>query len=327
MSCRKMLCTTMLLTIAAVLLNLAGGQAQERQYRVAVLTPGATLAPVLTALKEGLAQQGLQEGRNIAFVVDETSGDVSQLPERAARLVALNPDLIFTVGTAPTAAAKQATTTVPIVFTYVSDPVKGGFVASFASSGNNLVGISNSAVSLAGKRLEVLQQIAPQIKRVLALVATNESIALASYQAIQEPALKLGIDIIRHDATTPEGIQEVLQNVPQGSVDAIFLIPSSLGVAHIDLLIAKARQDKLPLMVHDTDMVKKGALVSYGSDARGQGLQAAKLAAQVLRGAKPSELPIRMPEQLRLVINLRTARELGLTIPLSMMERVDDIVE
>ena len=327
MPCRKSLFTASLLAVAAVVLSLAGVQAQERQYRVAVLTPGATLAPVLTALKEGLAPLGFQEGHNITFVVEETSGDVSQLPERAARLVALNPDLIFTVGTAPTAAAKRATTTLPIVFTYVSDPVKGGFVASFASSGNNLVGISNAAVPLAGKRLEVLHQIAPQVKKVLAIVAANESIALASYQALQEPAHKLGIDIIRHDATTPEGIQDVLQSVPQGSVDAIYLIPSNVVVARIDLLIAKARQDKLPLVVHETDIVKKGALVSYGSDMRAQGLQAAKLVAKVLRGAKPSELPIQMPEQLRLVVNLRTAREIGLTIPITVMERVDDIVE
>jgi len=310
-----------------VVLRLAGVQAQGQQYRVAVLTPGATLAPVLTALKEGLAQLGLQEDHNITFVVEETSGEVSQLPERAARLVALNPDLIFTVGTAPTTAVKQATTTVPIVFTYVSDPVKSGFVASFGSSGNNLVGISNAAVPLAGKRLEVLHQIAPQAKKVLAIVAANESVALASYQALQDTAHKLGIDIIRYDVTTPQGIQDVLQNVSQSSVDAIYLIPSNLGVAQIDLLVAKSRQDKLPLVVHDTDMVKKGALVSYGSDARAAGLQAAKLVAKVLRGTKPSELSIQMPEHLRLVINLRTAREIGLTIPLSVMERVDDIVE
>jgi putative ABC transport system substrate-binding protein len=325
--CRNTLFTAALLVVAAVVLSLAGVQAQERQYRVAILTPGATLAPVLTALKEGLAQQGLQEGHNITFIVEETLGDVSQLPERAARLLALHPDLIFTVGTEPTAVAKRATTVLPIVFTYVSDPVKGGFVASYASSGNNMVGISNAAVPLAGKRLEVLHQIAPQVKKVLAIVAANESIALASYLALQEPAHKLGIDLIRHDVTTPEGIQEVLQNAPQGSVDAIYLIPSSLGVAQIDLLIAKARQDRLPLVVHDTDMVKKGALVSYGSDARGQGLQSPKLVAKVLRGAKPSELPIQMPEELRLVLNLRTAREIGLTIPLAVMERVDDLVE
>jgi ABC-type uncharacterized transport system substrate-binding protein len=319
--------TATLLAVAAMVLSLVGVQAQERQYRVAVLTPGEAMAPLLSALKEGLARLGLQEGRNITFVVEETAGDVSQLSERAARLVALNPDVIFTVGTALTAAIKQATTTIPIVFTYVSDPVKGGFVASFASSGNNLVGVSHTAVPLAGKRLEVLQQIAPQIKKVLAIVAPNESIALASYQAIQEPAHKLGIDIIRHDATTPEGIQEALQNITKGSVDAIYLIPSHLGTVNIDPLIAKSLQDKLPLIVHDNDMVKKGALVSYGSDARGAGLQAAQLVAKVLHGAKPSELPIQMPQQLRLVLNLRTAREIGLTIPLSVMERVDDIVE
>jgi ABC-type uncharacterized transport system substrate-binding protein len=319
--------TATLLAVAAMVLSLVGVQAQERQYRVAVLTPGATLAPVLAALKEGLAQQGLQEGHNITFVVEETLGDVSQLSERAARLLALNPDLLFTVGTEPTAAAKRATTTLPIIFTYVSDPVKRGFIASFASSGNNIVGISNAAIPLTGKRLEVLQQMAPQIKKVLAIVAANELISLASYDALQETADKLGIDVIRRDITTLGDVQDVLQNVPQGSVDAIYLIPASVMVAHIDLLIAKARQDKLPLVVHEADMVKQGALLSYGSDARAQGLQAAKLVAKVLRGAKPSDLPIQMPEQLRLVLNLRTAREIGLTIPLSVMERVDDIVE
>jgi putative ABC transport system substrate-binding protein len=173
----------------------------------------------------------------------------------------------------------------------------------------------------------VLHHIAPQTSKMLTIMAANESVALASYQALQEPAQKLGIEIIRHDATTPEGIQDVLQNVSKGSLDAIYLIPSNLGVAYIDLLVAKARQDKIPLMVHETDLVKKGSLVSYGADSRTQGLQAAKLVAKVLRGARPVELPIQMPDQLHLVINLRTAREIGLNIPLSVLERADNIVE
>jgi putative ABC transport system substrate-binding protein len=304
---------------------LAGEQA--RQYRVAVLTHGLTARPVLEGLQEELAKLGFVAGKNVTLTVEDTHGVVPDLVQRAARLAAAEPDVLVTVGTIHTTAARKATDHVPIVFTYVGDPLRSGLVASYASSQNNLTGISVYSGPLSGKRLEILQEIAPDIKRILALVAAKESIAESSFQVLDETAKKLGIQVLRHDVTTREEIEQVLRDTPTGSVDAIFHVPSALMSGYIDLLIQKARQEKLPLMVHEDSMVEQGALASYGANFRVMGAQTAKLVAKILKGAKPSEIPIQTPDKILLTINLTTAKAIGLGLALSVLERADHLVE
>jgi putative ABC transport system substrate-binding protein len=286
-------------------------------YRIAVLTPGGDgFSPAHEGLREGLAQLGYHEGKNIALKVEDVDGDLASLPGRAARIVAAKPDVIFTVGTAATDAAKQATTTIPVVFAFVGDPLRSGLVDSYASSKNNLTGVSNYAGPLSGKRLEILQEVAPGIKRVLALVPPKESVAELSFQFLAEAAPKLGIELLRRDVANKEALEQVLKALPSGAVDAIYHVPSSLVGPHIDVLIDKARQDRIPLATHDFSMVERGALMSYGTDMRLLGMQAAKLTAKVIKGVKPAELPVQTPEQLSLGINLLTAKSIGLDIPL-----------
>jgi len=234
---------------------------------------------------------------------------------------------MFTIGTTPTAIAKQATTTLPIVFTLVADPLRSGFIASYASSQNNLTGITNSAGPLSGKRLEILQEIAPRIKHVLVLVAPQESAATLSCQFLAKATPKLAIELLRRDVTSVEDIEQILKALPKSAVGAIYHIPSSLVGTHVGLLVHKAEEDRLPLAVTDDSMVELGALVSYGSDIRLLGVQAAKLVAKILKGAKPSELSIQTPEKLFLAVNLTTARAIGLAIPRSILERTDRFVE
>src|SRR5205807_513985 len=173
------------------------------------------------------------------------------LASRAAKIVEAKPDIIFTVSTAPTAAAKQTTTTVPIVFAFVADPLRSGFVASYASSQNNLTGITSYAGPLTGKRLEILQEVAPGIKRVLVLVAPQEKVAEMSFQSLTEVAPKLGIELLRQDVTSKEEIEQRLKVMPKGAVDAIYYNPSNLVAAHLGLLIHKAQEDRIPLSVTD----------------------------------------------------------------------------
>jgi putative ABC transport system substrate-binding protein len=289
--------------------------------------PGGAFSPALEGFRAGLAQLGYQEGNDLALVVEDAHGDVASLASRAAKLVAAQPDILFTVSTAPTAAAKQATTTVPIVFAFVADPLRSGFVASYASSQNNVTGITSYAGPLAGKRLEILQEIAPQISRVLVLVAPQEPVAEMVFEALTAVAPKLGITLLRQEVTSKDAIVQRLQALPKGTVDAIYYNPSNLVGAHLDLLIHKAREDRLPLVVTDSSMVKRGALVAYGPDMRLLGIQAAKLVAKILKGAKPAEVPIQTPEQLPLALNLATAKAIGLAIPLSILERAEYIVE
>jgi putative ABC transport system substrate-binding protein len=226
-----------------------------------------------------------------------------------------------------TAAAKQATTTLPIVFAFVADPLRSGFIASYASSQNNLTGITNYAGPLSGKRLEILQEVAPRIQRVLVLVASRESVAELSCKFLAEAAPKLGIELRRRDVTSVDDLEQILKALPKGAVDAIYHVPSSLVGTHVGLLVHKAEEDRVPLAATDSSMVELGALVSYGSDIRLLGVQAAKLVAKILTGAKPSELSIQTPEKLILAVNLTTARAIGLAIPRSILERTDRFVE
>ncbi len=306
-SCRSGL-GAVLLAVWALLVGGSPVGAQSPHHRVAVLTPGGAFSPALEGFQEGVAQLGYQEGNNIVFMVEDAQGEVAGLSSRAAKIVEAKPDVIFTISTAPTIAAKQATTTLPIVFAFVADPLRSGLIASYASSQNNLSGITSYVGPLSGKRLEVLQAVAPAIKRVLVLVAPQESVAEMSFQALAEAAPKLGIELLRHDVTSKEDIERRLQAVPKGAVDAIYYNPSNLVGAHLDRLIHKAKEDRIPLSVSDTSMVERGGLVSYGPDMRLVGKQAAKLVAKILKGAKPSELPIQTPEQLPLAINLTTAK-------------------
>jgi len=294
---------------------------------VAVLTPGLSFVPVLEGLQEGLAQLGYVPGKNVTLVVEDTHGAVPDLAQRAARLVAAKPDVLVTVGTPHTRAAKQATTSVPIVFTRVGDPLQYGIIASYASSQNNLTGVSTYSGPLTGKRLELLQEIVPGVKRILAVVAKNEANAQAAFERLAQMAQKLQIQVLRRDVTTREEIEQALSAISPGSVEAIYHVPSFLVSAHIDLLIQQAKQEKLPLIVHEDSMVDQGALVSYGGHSRPMGVQAAKLVAKLLEGAHPAQLPIQTPDKFILTINLATAKAIDLALPRNILERADRLVE
>jgi len=320
-------CGALLLAVWALLGTGFPVEAQSPRYRVAVLTPGGAFSPALEGFREGVTQLGYQEGKNLTLIVEDAQGEVASLASRATKTVEAKPDVIFTVSTAPTAAAKQATTTIPIVFAFVADPLRSGFIASYASSQNNVTGITSYAGLLTGKRLEILQEIAPWIKRVLVLVAPQEKVAEMSFQFLTEAASKFSIELIRHDVNSKEELEQKLKAVPKGAVDAIYYNPSNLVGAHLDLLVRKAKEDRMPLTVTDLSMVQQGALVSYGPDMRLLGTQAAKLVDKVLKGAKPSEMPIQTPEQLSLAINLSTAKAIGLDIPPGILERAERVVE
>ena len=320
-------CGALLLAVWALLGTGFPVEAQSPRYRVAVLTPGGAFSPALEGFREGVTQLGYQEGKNLTLIVEDAQGEVASLASRATKTVEAKPDVIFTVSTAPTAAAKQATTTIPIVFAFVADPLRSGFIASYASSQNNVTGITSYAGLLTGKRLEILQEIAPWIKRVLVLVAPQEKVAEMSFQFLTEAASKFSIELIRHDVNSKEELEQKLKAVPKGAVDAIYYNPSNLVGAHLDLLVRKAKEDRMPLTVTDLSMVQQGALVSYGPDMRLLGTQAAKLVDKVLKGAKPSEMPIQTPEQLSLGINLSTAKAIGLDIPAGILERAERVVE
>jgi len=327
---RRQLTTTSILILLAIAAGLAltpGVCAGEPQYRVAVLTPGLSFAAVLEGLRDGLAQLGYRDGQNVTYLVEDTHGYGPEVSVRAAALVATKPDVLVTVATSHTTVAKRATATVPIVFAWVGDPVRSGLIAGYASSGNNLTGVTSYAGPLAGKRLELLKDASPRIRRVLTLVATNDSISETTFDFARDAAGKLGLELVRRDVSTAEDISRVLHAIPSSSIDAIYHVPSGLVGAHIDRLIARSKADRIPLIVHDDEWVNRGALLSYGTEGRSIGVQAAKIVAKVLAGAKPSDIPTQTPEKVLFSVNVSTAKAIRLTIPRNVLDRVDRFVE
>jgi putative ABC transport system substrate-binding protein len=231
------------------------------------------------------------------------------------------------VATASAAAAKRATNAIPIVFTIVGDPVQTGLVAGFGSSKNNLTGISSFNAQLSGKRLELLKEIAPQAKRVLAIVPIKEASGLVSFKYLEESAKKLSLQIVRRDVTGKEEMDNLLKEKWAGTVDAVFNVPSVFVSSLLELIVDKAKKERLPLISWEHTHTQMGALASYAGDYREFGIQGAKVVTKVLKGIKPADLPIETPDRLILSVNLTTAKAIGLRIPRTVLDRVDRLVE
>lgn len=301
--------------------------AQSSNVRIGVLTPGLGLEDVLGGLRQELARLGYIEAKNITFIVEDTKGNSVDLGPRATKLLSAKIDLLFAVSTGHAQAAKRATSTVPIVFAYVGDPIQAGLIENYRAAKSNLTGVAAIGDFLSGKRLEVLLQIAPKARRLLVLVAPNESISISSFRSLEEAAKKFDVKLSRRDVSNEREIAGALDETSKGSVDAIFHVPSTLVRTHMDLLIKKAKVDKIPLAVHEDALLQRGALVSYGANPRLVGLQSAAFVDKVLRGAKPGELRIETPDRLFLAINRTTAKEIGLNISREILERADRLVK
>ena len=310
----------------AMLFAAATAMAQPTSATIGVLTPGLNFESALDGLRDRLAKFGYREDKNLTFILEDTKGETANLNGRVARLIEAKPDLIFTVATAHSVAAKQATATIPIVFTVVGDPVRAQLAASFASSRNNVTGVSTHSAILTAKRLELLKDLAPRAKSVLVIVSINEASARVGLPYLDEPAKKMALHLVRRDVSGGEEFDKLLAE-KWTSIDAVFPMPSVLVGKNIQDLIAKANKERLPLIVNEETWVRVGALASYGSDFRLIGAQAAKLVVKVLKGIKPADIPIETPDPLVLTINRSAAKAIGLKIPDKILERADRIFD
>lgn len=297
--------------------------AESQNARIGIFTPGLSLGPVREGMEEGLAGLGYVGGKNITFIVEDTKGIASDLAPRAAKLLSAKPDVIFTVSTDHAQAAKHATSTVPIVFAWVGDPIQVRLIDSYPYSKNNLTGVTAIGDTLSGKRLEILLEIAPKAKRLLVIVAAKESVSVSSFRSLEPAAQKFGVQLVRRDVTDKEDIIKALEETPRGSVDAIFHVPSTLVRTNLDLVVKRAKRERIPLAVHEEALMDRGALFSYGPNPRLVGLQAAKLVNKILKGARPGEIMVETPDRFFLAINQTTAKQVGVNISREMLERAD----
>jgi ABC-type uncharacterized transport system substrate-binding protein len=311
----------------------ARAQQGERVRRIGVLMGYAEsdreAQAWVAAFQEGLQKLGWAEGRNIRINTRwAPPGDAESRQRFAKELVALQPDLILSYNTPTTAALLQQTRTIPIVFVSVSDPVGSGFVASFQRPGGNVTGFTNIEPTMAGKWLELLKEIAPRVNRVAflfnpATAPYNESF-LNSFKAAAASFAMEATAAPVHNTSELESVVAALARVPNGGL--IAMTDSFLNVHRAEIISLAARY-RLPAVYAYRFFTELGGLLSYGNDPLDNLRRAATYADRILKGAKPSELPVQAPVKFELVINLKTAKALGLDVPLFLQQRADEVIE
>jgi len=329
----------LVLALGLALMSVAAEAQQAgkvRPYRVGVLHPAfGEATPTVKGLRAGLKAAALEEGRDVVFEIRFTRGEIHALPAAASALSGGGVDLIFTVGEAATRAAIAATSTVPIVFVGVGDPVAAGIVKAVARPGGNVTGVSGLETELAPKRLEILKAIVPTVRRVWAVYHVDDPSAAAAARNGQEAAPRLGVEVLARSVRTAEELANTLKGIahPDGLLapfDTILDIPGQMLVASlwarlpVIYPVALWARGAAPPGVPESGL---GALAAYGADYESEAIQAARLVAKVLHGAMPRDLPVEGVTQVRLVINLRTAKAFRLTIPPSVLGRADEIIE
>jgi ABC-type uncharacterized transport system substrate-binding protein len=307
----------------------AKAQQAIRVYLIGFLaTAFGSNRPTLIGLRAGLRAEGFEDGRHIRFEQRFAEGINSDLLSHAAQeLVAARSDVIVVVGERAARATREATQKVPIVFTNVGDPVAAGLVASMSHPSTNLTGISGLSTELAPKRVEVLKELAPSLRRIWAIYARGDTAAAAAAAAAQRAAGPMGIEVRALPVETQKELSTALKAL--GPCDGL-LAPVEVTLDIPGQMLIASLWARLPVIYPTefwTHVGELNGLVSYGSDFEPEGHQAARLVAKLLRGARPHELPVEGVKNVRLVINLKTAKALGLTIPPSLLQRADQVIE
>ena len=286
-------------------------------------------APDVTAFRQGLSENGYVEGQNVSIEYRWAEGSYDRLPALAANFVGRKVDLIVTSGGTPAAlAAKSATSTIPIVFAFVADPVAAGLVASLARPGANVTGFSNISNELAPKRLELLSELVPQARAIALLVnPNNPTVAEALIGDVQEAARAKGLQLSVVKASTESQMDAAFAAFAQLQVGALLVGGDALYSSQREQLVALAAHHSVPAIYDGRQFAALGGLISYGTSLPAVYRQLATYAGKILNGAKPADLPVQQPATFELVVNLKTAKALGLTIPQSILARADEVIE
>ena len=320
MSARRRACCAGVVLLA-ILASGATAQPVRRASRIGVLNEAwAASHPTVEGLKAGLRELGLQEGRDVSFDIRFTEGNLEALPTAAAALVAAGVDLIFTSQHAATQAAKDATKSIPIVFTLVGDPAAAGFVGNLTQPDGNVTGVTSLYVDLVGKRLEILKTLVPALRRVWVIHDGTDPSATPMIVKALNAGQRLKIEVIPRSVATPQDLGLRLREVQRG--DAL-VAPETSNLDIPTAILQASLASRVPAAFTTALWVGHGGLVSYGPDYYAQGVQAAGLVAKLLRGARPREVPVEGADKIDLAVNLKTADLLGITVPRKVLLRAD----
>jgi putative tryptophan/tyrosine transport system substrate-binding protein len=295
---------------------------------IGVLSPGSPGPDAgRRAFLQRLNELGWAAGQNVTFETRYAEGDLARLADLAADLVRLKVSVILAFGTAASSAAKRATATIPIVM-FAGDPVGTGLVVSLARPGGNLTGLTQEAgLGIFAKRLELLKEVAPKTSRVGAVYNLTSPAEVRGRDATVESARLLGLTLMPLDVRSPADFEGAFIRARRERVDALAIAENALNVEHRDLIISFAAKNRLPTVFGERASVDAGGLMSYGADFGDILRRSATYIDKILKGAKPADLPVEQPTKFELVINLKTAKALGLTFPQSILVRADQVIE
>jgi putative ABC transport system substrate-binding protein len=314
--------------VAVVMLTVAviAEAQQPKIYRIGVLLPGEAWHETIEGLRAGLKRLGLEEGKQFILLIRDMKGDMKAAEKAARNLEREKVDLLYTTSTNTSMAAKQATQDISIVFNAGADPVALGLVESFAKPGGRFTGVYYLITDLTGKRLEILKEIVPNLRRLVTFYDPRYPAAIESSKMARETAGRLKVELVERHITSVEELRAGMQALRVGEVDAYFSVADPMVNSQSQLIIETARVKKLPTMFNFLSFVGKGGLASYSVDFYEVGRLSAKYVQRVLTGVKPKDLPVQGVDKVALVINLKTAKTIGLTIPQWTLMKADRVI-
>jgi putative ABC transport system substrate-binding protein len=320
-----------LLGCAAMAWPLTARAQQTERVRVvgilSILGPDDPEAKARTTIfEETLQQLGWSVGRNLKIETRQVGEDLDSLRRYAAELVALAPDVIFSLGSLPVASLQQATRTIPIVFMSVTDPVGAGFVQNMAHPGGNITGFLNFEYSMSGKWAELLKQIAPQATRALVLRDASSATGIGQFAAVRSIAQTLGVELTPSNVRDTDEIERNVAAFARSGNGGV-IVTTGGTAAHRKLIISLVDRYKLPTVYPYRYFAVDGGLISYGPNTHDPVQRAAGYVDRILKGEKPADMPVQAPTKFELVINLRAAKAIGLTIPESLLATADEVIE
>lgn len=305
----------------------AGGPA-----RIGVVLAGSEWTSALEGLREGMKQLGYVEGRDVQYVVENANRDTAKAAEIARRFMADRVDVIFTITNTILKPVARVTREgpeprIPVVFGSASGPVESGIHPAYATPGTHVTGVTSGSIELVGKRLEILKEVLPHVKRVAVIGDRTADSSIAAFKLAREAAPKLGLSVIEIEVTSREEALAMAKRVTPREADVLFLLPSLSTVGSLTPIAAHARAVRLPFAVYQVEHIRKsGALLSYGSSYFLQSKQAAALVVKILKGTPPAHLPIERPRFHQLVLNLDTAEEIGVRFSAEVLNRADELI-
>ena len=316
-------------TLATLLLATASfAYAQQpKLYRVGVLVPGEAWYEIVDGLKLGLKQLGLEEGKQFTLLVRDWQGDAKTAEAAAKKLEQENVDLIYASSTGSTIAARRATADIPIVFCAGTDPVGLGLVDSFAAPGGRLTGVYYRDTDLTAKRLEILKELVPKLHRVVTFYNPRTTVAMESSKLAREAAQQMGLRLIERHYTSVAELQAGIRALRTGDADAFFAVADPVVDNQFKLIIDTAITKRLPTSFARQSFVLNGGFSSYSVSFHEVGRLSAKYVQRILSGVKPKDLPVEGVDKIELVVNLKTAKQIGLTIPPNVLARADKVVK